>query len=305
MTREQLNQSKQLEIINEQRHQRRKKITLFIFKVSFFLILGFLFFYLYTTFISTSKVIIKEQRIINKKLPSNFDGLKLIHFSDLHYGTTIFDDELEKLVKKINLRKPDIVVFTGDLIDDKYELKTNEQENIITILKKIDARLGKYAVFGEQDGESFQTIMKQSDFNILHNSYDLIYNNNNQPILLVGLGNNLTNTLNIDEGFSYFGDVNYDSNIFTISLVHEPDIIDSILAKYSSDLILAGHSHNGNVRIPYIGALHKYDGANKYDQSYYRVDNSDLYVSSGIGTNGPGFRLFCRPSINFFRISSK
>lgn len=305
MTREELNHEKQQQIENEEKHEKRKKVTLFFLKVALFVVIAFLGFYLYTTYISTSRLIVKEKRIVNEKLPENFSGLKLVQFSDLHYGTTVFYDELKRLVKQINLRKPDIVVFTGDLIDRDYKLSSGEQKQITQLLGSIDTRLGKYAVLGEEDNSTFRAIMKQSDFIVLENEYDLIYNDTAEPILLVGLGSSLAEQSDISKAFSYFDDDTRNKNIFTIGLMHEPDTIDEVLARYSVDLVLAGHSHNGNVRIPYIGAISKSEGALKYDQAYYRVNDTDLYVSSGVGTNGPGFRLFCRPSINFFRMSEK
>ena len=76
----------------------------------------------------------------------------------------------------VNERKPDIVVFTGDLIDKKYELSSEEQEKLIKELKGITATLGKYAILGDEDNEKISTIFNQSDFTILRNEYDLIYN---------------------------------------------------------------------------------------------------------------------------------
>ena len=88
-------------------------------------------------------------------------------------------------------------------------------------------------------------------------------------------------------------------------MLHEPDIVDSIISTYPSDLFLAGHSHNGTVRIPIINTpLLKSKNAIKYNQDYYKINNSELYISSGLGTE-TGIRLFCRPSINFFRLSNK
>ena len=62
-------------------------------------------------------IIMKEYNIINKKIPINFHGLKIIHFTDLHYKTTIFEEGLSDLVNMINKMKPDIVVFTGDIFE--------------------------------------------------------------------------------------------------------------------------------------------------------------------------------------------
>lgn len=304
MTREELNQKKQQEIFSEEKHERRKKITLLIFKISFIIIILFVLFYLYTTFISSRIIVINEKRIINEKIPDSFNGLKIAHFSDLHFGTTFFIEELKDAVKKINVRKPDIVVFTGDLVDKNYELKTEEQEIIINQLKKIDASLGKYAIYGEEDNTIFETIMRQSDFEILDNSYDTIYNNSDEPLILIGL-NSEDSKLNVNESFAYFNEPTNNKDVFSIALVHKPDIIDKILDDYSADLFLAGHSHNGYIVLPFVGGIYKNSDSVKYNGPFYEVNNSDIYISSGLGTNGPGFRLFCRPSINFFRLSNK
>ena len=303
MTREELNQEKQQEIINEQRHEKRKKLIISIFKIMTAIVVSFIVFYLYTTYISSRILSIKETRIVDKNLPNSFSGMKIVHFSDLHYGTTIFYDDVANLINKINKRNPDLVIFTGDLIDSTYDSNTEEQEKLISLLKKINTTLGKYAVAGEDDSELFQTIMKQSGFNVLDNEYDLIYNSEMQPIILVGLDYSLSSA-DITSGFEYFNDPTHNSEIYTIVASHKPDYVDKVLAKYSVDLYLSGHSHNGTIRFPIIGGLYKPVGARKYSDEYYKIDDTDLYISSGIGTTNPGFRLFCRPSFNFFRISN-
>ena len=146
MTREELNQDKQKKVMSEARYENRKKIVIFSFKLIGIIVLVFLAFYLYTSFISTKIVNMREYRIINKKLPNEFNGLKVVQISDLHYGTTFFINDLKKIVNKVNEVKPDIVVFTGDLVDKSFSLANDEQENIINVLSKIDTTLGKYAI---------------------------------------------------------------------------------------------------------------------------------------------------------------
>lgn len=305
MTREELNQDKQQEIINEQKRERRKKITVFLFKISIIIIVVFVLFYLYTTYVSSAILSLNEHRIVDKDLPNSFSGLKVVHISDFHYGTTFFIDELENVVEEINKRNVDLVFFTGDLIDSNYVLTTSEQKKIISLLDSINANLGKYAVYGEEDGNNFELIMERSNFIILKNNYELIYNGTHEPILLTGTGSLLKKETDINSAFGYFNDNTYNSNIFTISLIHEPDIIDSIVNKYKADLVLAGHSHNGTIRIPFFGGIYKNEGALKYIDPYYSINDSNLFISSGLGTDAPGFRLFCRPSLNFFRLSNK
>ncbi len=303
MTREELNQDKQQEIIDEENRQTRKKIVILSLKIIFIIIFLFISFYLYATYISTGSLVVKERRITNSKIPDSFNGLKIIHFSDLHYGSTIFLEDVKDLVKTINNRNPDIVVFTGDLIDNNYDISTKEQEELTKQLQGIDAALGKYAVVGNEDGENFITVLNQGDFTILNNDSELIYKDDNSPILLVGLSSYLKEQTDVEKAYSYFNDPTHNSEIYTISLVHEPDAVLDIVDKYPTDLFLAGHSHNGTIRIPYVGALKKVEGAKEYDQAFYKLNKGELYISSGIGTKEPGFRLFCRPSINFFRLS--
>ena len=304
-TRTELNKEKQKEIINEEMHIKRKRFILSFLKFIVFVIVFTTLFFFYVTYVSNAKIIVKENRVISKRLPDNFNGLKIIQFSDVHFGTTIFNDELNNLVKLINSRKPDLVVFTGDLIDKEYKLNSKEQEKIITSLKSIDASIGKYAIYGDEDKEEFNTIFNQSDFTILNNDYDLLYKNNTNPILLVGVNSSLNKKIDIDKAYKYFKDETSNSNIFTISILHEPDSVVDISNSYKSDLFLAGHSHNGQVRIPYIGSFSRKDGARKYYNEHYTLDNSQLFISSGIGTNGGGVRLFTRPSINYLRLSNK
>lgn len=302
MTREELNKSIQDEIQDEVNTKRRKKIIVILIKVIISITIFFSLFFMYTTYISTVIIGVREYRIINSKIPNAFNGIKIIQFSDLHFGSTMFNDDVTKVIKLSNQRNPDIIVFTGDLIDKKYKLKSKEQETLIKNLKNMHASLGKYAILGDEDNEQVSTIFNQSEFTILRNDSELIYNNNDNPILLIGINDR---DIDIDKAFSYFKSDNHNSNIYSITILHKPDTIDTIRSSYNSDLYLAGHSHNGNIRIPFIKkALFKMDGAKKYDQDYYEIDNSKLYISSGLGTQN-GIRLFCRPSINFYRLSNK
>ena len=301
MTREELNNQLQEEINEENKIKKNKSIIKFTIKALIFLIIFFTLFYSYTTYISTVKIGVREYRITNKKIPNSLNGLKIIHISDLHFGSTMFNENVKEIENMINIRKPDLVVFTGDLINKDYKLKSKEQEKLITYLKGIDASLGKYATLGDQDNELVSTIFNQSGFTILRNEYELIYKNNNDSIQLIGL---TTKDQDINKAYSYFKEENHNANIYTITLVHKPDTADEII-NHPTDLILAGHSHNGNIRIPFINyPLYKYDGAKKYNQEYYKINNTKLYISSGLGTTN-GFRLFCRPSINFYRLSNQ
>ena len=306
MTREQLNEEKQQEIFKEQNKENIKKIVKKVMKILLIILVIGTIFFSYTTYVSSVKIKVREYRITEKKIPASFNGLKIIQLTDLHYGTTMFNENVKDIVKMTNDRKPDLIVFTGDLINKNYKLTNKEQEEIIKKLKKLSASLGKYAIIGDEDNEKTNNILNQANFTILKNESELIYQKNNEPILLVGLSSNSKNQ-NIEKAYSYFKQNVFNSNIYTITLLHEPDTVDDIIGSYNCDLFLAGHSNNGNIRLPFVKySLFKVDGAKKYDQDYYNLGNSKLYISSGLGTtNKSNIRLFCRPSINFFRLSNQ
>ena len=306
MTREELNKEKQSEIINEEKRKVRKKFVLSSAKVILFLVLFATTFYFLNANIFTKKIVVKEKRIVNEKIPDSFSGLKIVQFSDLHYGSTIFIDDVKNLVKLINSRNPDVVIFNGDLITPEYKITNYEKEKLTKTLANIEASVGKYAVMGDEDNDNYSVLMKQANFTLLNNSYDLIYDDEETPIIIMGISSLLTANYNIAEAYGYFKEANSNSELYKIVAFHEPDLADYILDEYDADLLLAGHSHNGNIKLPFVGAIKRnYKGAEHYYDEMEYVGNTPLYISSGIGTNGAGVRFLCQPSINFFRLSNK
>mgnify|MGYP001625466505 CR=1 FL=1 len=263
---------------------------------------------LYSRFIATSGLKVKEYKVVNDKIIDEYHGLKIVHLSDIHFGSTITENDLDHLVNKVNELNPDIVVITGDIIDERISYDKNI---LIDYLKKIQSKLGKFAISGNHDLplDDFNSIVEESGFTNLDNTYKLIYANSSKPIIISGISSNYSDSSNIDTKTAKFD--NYIANltddikpIYSILLIHEPDFIDSLnIDNY--DLILAGHSHGGQVKLPLIKKLYTPYGAKKYYDEYYKVNQTDLYISSGLGTSKLKFRLFNRPSINFYRITNK
>lgn len=263
---------------------------------------------LYSRFVATSGLNVKEYKVVNDKISDEYHGLKIVHLSDIHFGSTITENDLDHLVNKVNELNPDIVVITGDIIDERISYDKNI---LIDYLKKIQSKLGKFAISGNHDLplDDFNSIVEESGFTNLDNTYKLIYANSSKPIIISGISSNYSDSSNIDTKTAKFD--NYIANltddikpIYSILLIHEPDFIDSLnIDNY--DLILAGHSHGGQVKLPLIKKLYTPYGAKKYYDEYYKVNQTDLYISSGLGTSKLKFRLFNRPSINFYRITNK
>lgn len=278
-------------IETEEERKARKRFAIRIFKIIVFAFSFVVLFFLYTYFYSTKGLVIKEEKIVNEKIPVSFRGIKIIQFSDLHYGSTYYNNELKNVINKINKRRPDIVIFTGDLINKDYNLKDSDKEAIIASLSNIDATLGKYAIFGEEDNDYTNSILLQSGFKVLNNSKDDVYTTTNEYISLIGLSIDY----NITQAFT-----NFDSSKYNICIFHEPDIITEILKDKTCDLALAGHSHNGQINVPFP-IIRKHKGT-KYYKEYYKIKDTDLYVSSGLGTSNINVRVGSHPSINFFRL---
>ena len=284
------------EISDEEKKQRIKRIVKNIFKVIVIILLIFVPLYTYMRYIATKGITVNEIPLYFENLNDNDSGLKLVQFSDLNYGSTVFKEEVSELVTNINKINPDIVVFTGDLVLNNYILTNEEETFLIDSLNKIKASVGKYSVMGDRDSKYFVTIFDSTDFITLNNSYDLVYYNDNSPFIIAGLSDN---AIDLKGTFSYYDDY---SDIFSIVLMHRPDNVDKVLNSYKVDLVLAGHSLNGQLRIPFMGCIKREDGFKKYCDSYYEIKNTKLFISSGIGTNELRFRMFNSPSINFFRI---
>lgn len=260
----------------------------------------------YSHYIAPILVTVNEKKLTNKTITDNFHGLKLVQFSDLHYGTTITKKQLEKIVKKINQTKPDIVVFTGDLIDESNKDTEKLEQDLIEQLSKIDTTLGKYMISGEEDHQfdSYIHIMETSGFKNLNNSYDKIYKETDDYLYIAGVDDTQNGDPDIEQAVPNIEEFN--NAKYRIILLHEPDYIDNFINDYPFDLALAGHSHNGQIRLPFIPTpFYNPNGSKKYNKIHTKINNTQLYVSNGLGTSKIPFRLFNTPSITLYRLTNK
>lgn len=280
-------------IEDEEKEERDNKIK----KIIFFTIIFFIIFFVYISNIATRIIDVKEYKIETNNIPTSFDGLKIIQFSDLHYGTTINENELKNIVKKINELNPDIVFFTGDLVDKNIKLNDENINYLKKELKSFNAKIYKYAIYGDEDGDNFKDIMESSDFIILNNETKLLYYQDNTPILITGFNNNENPNYTILTDLINEVDPN---QLFKIVLTHQPDTIDNFLT-YNPDLVFAGHTLGGLVKIPFIKPLFLQEGAQKYYNSTMQINNTKIFISNGLGTSSINIRFNNHPSISLYR----
>ena len=279
----------------EEEQKTPNRVLLFLKNIFITLVIIIILIFVYAHFIEPSFIKVNEYKVESNIIPDSFNGLKIIQFSDIHYGTTFSKKDLEKLIERINELNPDIIFFTGDLMDKNVNIDNKERIEIKKILSGLNANLNKYAVIGDNDNEKiFDEIFEGADFTILNNETKLLYYKDQTPIEIVGFNKDKT----ID--YSIINENEIYENIYKIVLIHKPDNIDNILT-YNPNLILSGHTLGGLINIPGIKPLFL-DKETKYYKRYYKIKNTEIYISNGLGTNSVTLRINNIPSINFYRL---
>lgn len=240
--------------------------------------------------------------IEHPKVPRAFHNFKILQFSDTHLGFHYDLEQLEKLVRKINEEEPDLLLFTGDLVDEPQTYPFSPR--LVDVLKKLHASKGKYWIYGNHDHggygtEKIQQVMDASGFQLLQNEHRSI-KNGNASFTLAGLDDVMLGKPDIARAL--YG---ADEELFTLLMVHEPDVADRFTDR-AVDIQLSGHSHGGQVQLPLIGHLITPPYADKYVEGHYSITQTfDLYVSRGIGTTRLPYRFLCRPEYSVFQLKHK
>ncbi len=227
--------------------------------------------------------------------------LKVVQFSDTHIGEYYSVKNLEKLARVINMQEPDIIVFTGDLVDEINE--NTDLKSISSVLGTMKATKGKFAVYGNHDygaqgHKYYKKTMENAGFKVLVNDAVQYHLNNKISVNIVGVDDGLLGKPNYEKINFLIKERYYD-----IVLLHEPDTIDTFEGE-PYELALSGHTHGGQVRLPFKGALKKVPLGEKYDKGMYDIsEEQKLYVSSGIGNTKMPFRFLNIPEIAVFDIN--
>ncbi|SKA79193.1 hypothetical protein SAMN05443428_10315 [Caloramator quimbayensis] len=255
-----------------------------------------LFLYFDNNYIYTSSIKVK-----NSKIPNEFQGFRIIHLSDLH--SKRFGKNQRYLISKVRSQKPDIIVFTGDLVD-RRRYDENPPIELIRELVKIAP---VYYVTGNHENwsdnfKSLETKLINYKVNVLHNEYKEI-KIKNSSIYIAGIDDPSIETKSYS-GYSITErelkkcTANLNKNKFKILLAHRPELI-NLYCDYGFDLIFSGHAHGGQVRIPFIGGVVAPNQGffPKYTSGLYNYKKSSLVVSRGLGNSVFPFRILNCPNI--------
>ena len=218
-------------------------------------------------------------------------GLKIAFASDFHIAPR-HKKRLEKIVKKINEQKADLILLGGDFVKGHKFETSMPIEEIAQELSKLDAPLGVVSVLGNHDwwqnGQKIKEVLQDSGIVVLENeNQKLIYNG--RLLSLAGLADYNTRKVDIDKALS-----ETENNV--LLLTHSPDVFPEIPPKVF--LTLAGHTHGGQVTLPWWGALlvpSKY--GKKYEGGFIEENGKKMIVGRGLGTSLLPVRLGCMPEI--------
>ncbi len=259
-----------------------------------------------------------KEKIKFSNLPSGFNGLKIVQISDLHLGSFLKDfEEVSKGITMINDLKPDVILFTGDMVN----VHSDEAEPWIEIFSKLKAKYGKYSVFGNHDYCDYgnypqeervksinrlKEIHQEMSFQLLEDEHTFL-EINNQEIAIIGMHN-------WGKGFHEIGNLEnalqgLDDSYFKILLSHDPTLWEEkVKGKKNIDITFSGHTHGMQmgVEIPSLNIkwspiklrYKRWAGLYKFAQNY-------IYINRGYGFLGFPGRLGISPEITLITLVSK
>ena len=252
-------------------------------------------------YLQNNLISITEVKITSSKIPSSFKGYKIIQISDLHNKK--FGDNQDVLFKKVKKLNPDIIVITGDLIDsNSYDAASSMQ-----VVRELVKKYPIYFVTGNHEKwsgkyNSLEKELKKHHITVLRNEHVSI-RKGEQEINLLGIddpefviGNRTEGDIVKDEIIK--AKIEMQPDKYNVLLSHRPGFIKEY-ADERIDLVLSGHAHGGQIRLPFIGGLvaPNQGALPKYTAGLYEEQNTSMVVSRGLGNSIIPQRIFNRPEI--------
>lgn len=244
----------------------------------------------YGTRIETQQLRLERVQIPIRGLPGGLDGLRIAWMSDFHLYPNTQLDLIERAIEMANGLDPDLVGLGGD-----YVLSTAESIlELAPAFSKLKARHGVFAILGNHDHwrgvDLIHASLEREGIQVLRNS-GLVLPIHGRKLYLAGTDDGWVRKQDLAQAMA---DVPSDAT--TILLMHEPDFADEFSQDPRISLQLSGHSHGGQVRLPFLGSPFNPPYGRKYDMGLYTVGGMKLYTTVGIGVTAP-IRLNCPPEV--------
>jgi len=239
-----------------------------------------------------------------KRLHQIFSGFRIAQISDIHMGGWMNSDRLQLVADLIVAQRPDILAITGDFLKGRSFTETAKQglSDLTKILSPLAASIPTFAVLGNHDywtnPEAIRGMLRDCGITDLTNTAFAV-TRNEERLYLGGVDD-------IRHGHVCLDDVitQLEENSAAILLVHEPDFADTSAATGKFDLQISGHTHGGQIVLPFYGPPVLPPSGRKYPSGLYKVGNMYQYTNRGVGTDTVSTRINCPPEVTLFVLES-
>lgn len=224
-------------------------------------------------------------------LPPAFDGYRIVHFSDLHLGVGIANQQLPDIVQAVNREQPDLIAITGDFLTNRRD----EPADAGQVLAQLRAPDGVWGVLGNHDHRAgvdiTAALLHTAGIELLCNRHHTLTHGADR-LVIAGVDDMVRGISDLPAALDGAPD-----GVPVILLAHEPDFARIALAEPRIRLQLSGHTHGGQVRLPWWGPPILPKFGQLYPAGAYWVRHFSLYVTHGTGTGRFVLRFNCRPEI--------
>ena len=259
---------------------------------------------LYPAYIEPHHVQVSRLRYAVPNLPYAWDGMTIAHLTDLHRSAFVGLDYLNRCIDVANALHPQLTIFTGDYITHGLHFPHADISvgntprflgECVRCMARARAPLGVLATLGNHDhwynGDRVTAAIQSAGIPVLRNQNTRI-TVNGEALSIVGLGDLCTEGVDLRRAFQGVDDP------FSLVLTHNPDVFAS-WARPGAHLILAGHTHGGQVNLPFVGAPIV---PSRYVRGFFRRGDSTMYVNRGVGLIFPPVRFNCPPEIALIQL---
>jgi hypothetical protein len=255
----------------------------------------------YGIFIEPEELDVKEVEIILPRLAHQFSGYRIVQFSDLHMGGWMNGERLRKVVDVVKKQQPDLVVITGDFFNGPVwdENLIHAADELVLELSRLTADFKTLGILGNHDywsdaGEARKALQRCGVIEIGNGHYSL--ERDGQELHIAGVDDIWYEHDDLDEVLSKLPETGE-----SILLAHEPDFADKSAKTGRFGLQLSGHTHGGQIVLPFIGAPVLPRLGQKYPAGLYKVGDMWQYTNRGVGMSLP-IRFNCPPEITVFTL---
>ncbi len=254
---------------------------------------------LYAGEISRHELLLERQTIRIRGLAEAFAGLRIVQFSDIHFAEYTEPFFVEHVVSEVNRLRPDIVLITGDFLT-MAPIEKGRAEKYAPIVAGLVGKLQcphRYGVLGNHDwmvnADMLTEALAAVGIPLLRNS-NLPFERDGARFWIAGIMDALSWESDIPKSLPVHAQRDREP---VILMAHEPDVLPAVARLNAVDLMLSGHTHGGQVRLPFLPPMMLPPLGKRFVEGHFQLGRTQLYVNRGLGTVGVPFRFRCPPEL--------